>query len=102
VNLRNLNITLEEEERQATLLALAILCLQRPGWDDMLGRIADKLHGREMWESFKLLNEDKVWPFSREPSTTCPICGLVSFNPNDIEHRYCGHCHKFHADMVKS
>lgn len=27
---------------------------------------------------------------------TCPKCGWVSHNPNDIEFRYCGHCHEFH------
>ena len=26
----------------------------------------------------------------------CPDCGAVSFNKNDIEHRYCGRCHTFH------
>ncbi len=26
----------------------------------------------------------------------CLICGFVSYNPNDIEHRYCGNCHFFH------
>lgn len=26
----------------------------------------------------------------------CKICGLRSFNRNDVENRYCGFCHKFH------
>lgn len=34
-----------------------------------------------------------------ERSITCPQCGLTSHNPNDIRAKYCGHCHKFHADM---
>jgi rubrerythrin len=25
----------------------------------------------------------------------CPICGAVSYNLNDLLHRYCGHCHRF-------
>jgi len=29
-------------------------------------------------------------------SITCPRCGRTSFNPNDIEQRYCGNCHRFH------
>lgn len=29
------------------------------------------------------------------PSFTCPRCGAVSFNPNDIRERYCGRCHVF-------
>ena len=26
----------------------------------------------------------------------CLFCGLISYNLNDINNRYCGHCHKFH------
>jgi hypothetical protein len=58
----DITITLDEGQRQATLLALALLCLQRPGWDFMLGEIADKLNGREMWKEFMHLNADVVKP----------------------------------------
>jgi len=27
---------------------------------------------------------------------TCPVCGKTSRNPNDVKHRYCGNCRKFH------
>ena len=27
-----------------------------------------------------------------QPSIMCPRCGMESFNPNDIEQGYCGHC----------
>jgi ribosomal protein S27AE len=27
---------------------------------------------------------------------TCPFCGAVSYNPNDIKFQYCGNCHRFH------
>jgi hypothetical protein len=47
---------LEEHDRQAILLALGILRNQRPGWDYMLGLIADKFSGREMMEEFSTLN----------------------------------------------
>jgi hypothetical protein len=30
-----------------------------------------------------------------EASYGCPTCGKVSFNPMDIEMRYCGACHRF-------
>lgn len=33
------------------------------------------------------------------PSITCPRCGWTSYNPGDIEHRYCGHCNNFHDQM---
>lgn len=26
---------------------------------------------------------------------TCPHCGRVSHNPNDLAHRYCGACHRY-------
>jgi hypothetical protein len=35
------------------------------------------------------------------PSITCPRCYRTSYNPNDIEQKYCGNCHMFHKDMPK-
>jgi hypothetical protein len=32
-------------------------------------------------------------------SITCPQCGMVSHHPKDIEEKYCGNCHQFHANM---
>lgn len=29
------------------------------------------------------------------PTHTCPHCGAVSHNPNDVANRYCGRCHHF-------
>lgn len=55
-----IQVSLEEEQRQATLLALAELALSRPGWDYMLGEIAELLQGREMFGEFKRLNADRV------------------------------------------
>lgn len=34
------------------------------------------------------------------PSFTCPECGRTSYNPNDIEQRYCGNCHWWTGDPV--
>lgn len=28
-------------------------------------------------------------------SFTCPVCGSVSYNPNDVRERYCGRCHGY-------
>jgi hypothetical protein len=30
---------------------------------------------------------------SLPPHFDCPRCGARSYNPNDIEHGYCGRCH---------
>lgn len=27
---------------------------------------------------------------------TCLDCGMTSWNPSDVEKRYCGNCHEFH------
>jgi rubredoxin len=32
----------------------------------------------------------------------CEICGLTSWNHNDIKHRYCGFCKRFHDDPVET
>lgn len=29
----------------------------------------------------------------------CLCCGLGSFNPNDVEERFCGFCNRFHDDV---
>jgi hypothetical protein len=29
----------------------------------------------------------------------CRKCNLTSHNKNDVENRYCGHCHVFHEDL---
>jgi hypothetical protein len=34
------------------------------------------------------------------PSFECPVCHAVSYNPGDIEHRYCGRCHAFTGDRI--
>jgi hypothetical protein len=44
---------LPESDRQAIVLALAELALRRPGWDQYLSGIADRMQGREMYDRFK-------------------------------------------------
>lgn len=31
-------------------------------------------------------------------SFTCPDCGYISHNPNDVRERYCGRCHWWTGD----
>lgn len=33
-------------------------------------------------------------------SITCLRCGTTSHHPEDVAHKYCGHCHVFHAEHV--
>jgi ribosomal protein L37E len=37
--------------------------------------------------------------FGPSPSFTCRDCGRTSYNLNDVKQRYCGHCHKFMAEL---
>ena len=37
---------------------------------------------------------------SSQPSITCPFCKRVSYHPEDVRHRYCGACHRFHDDEL--
>jgi ribosomal protein L37E len=30
----------------------------------------------------------------------CTVCGYVSYNPNDVREKYCGHCHCHHPVTV--
>lgn len=30
------------------------------------------------------------------PSIKCPKCKMVSYNINDIKHKFCGNCHEYH------
>ena len=32
-------------------------------------------------------------------SIQCLVCGLRSFNPNDVENKFCGHCHRYHVGI---
>jgi hypothetical protein len=58
-------ITLDESERQAVLLALAKLSLERPGWDHMLNQIALKMDNAigvraQMYDSFRALGDSRA------------------------------------------
>jgi hypothetical protein len=33
-------------------------------------------------------------------SFTCPLCGRVSYHPDDEKYRYCGACHLFTDDFI--
>lgn len=58
---------------------------------------------RAMWRSEKQRLEELayLWWLDYEnekliqPHITCPTCGMTSYNPNDIQYRYCGNCHAF-------
>ncbi|MDB6022975.1 MAG: hypothetical protein JWQ04_2832 [Pedosphaera sp.] len=114
----NHTIVLDERQRQAVLLALAHLAVERPGWDYMLTQIALLMDNRlpgdrpQMFEDFKRFHDPRKFhlPADHPPSEEtakyiitndgasigCKTCGRVSFNLNDVREKYCGFCHKFH------
>lgn len=50
-----------------------------PWWPNLLAEVTE-------WALATLKKDD-------EPSITCPQCGRMSFNSNDIENGYCIECH---------
>lgn len=36
--------------------------------------------------------------YAGAPAITCPRCLKTSHNPHDVEHQYCGFCHRFLND----
>lgn len=36
------------------------------------------------------------------PYIKCLVCGSISFSRGDVEFLYCGRCHKFHNDLMRS
>lgn len=34
-------------------------------------------------------------------SITCPVCGKISHNPNDVTHGWCGHCRAYTGAIVE-
>jgi uncharacterized protein YjbJ (UPF0337 family) len=63
---------------------------------------------QEMRENAEEMREtDRVITYAIETDAfgnrwiKCLICGLGSYNPHDVEQRYCGACHAFHDDLIK-
>jgi hypothetical protein len=52
----------DDADRQMLLLAMAELALRRPGWNWTLGRLAERLGGRDLFEAFKKTSADTVQP----------------------------------------
>lgn len=53
----------------------------------------DEIMKKYMWEDPEGYINDKY------PSIKCPQCEIVTYNTNDIAHKYCGNCHEYHEHM---
>jgi len=73
--------TIDEGQRQAVILALAELSIDRPGWYAMLGELAAKYStapqledGRALFEEFRRLRADAHIPRRRAVISVDPAC----------------------------
>jgi len=44
----------------------------------------------EIFETFEIVK------IGGQKGIRCLICGMISYNENDIKNEYCGNCHQFH------
>lgn len=68
-------VSVDEGERQVILLALAELALERPGWDYMLGELAERFQGRPMFDGFKHSNADRIVGIAAKLRKVASQCG---------------------------
>jgi len=91
----NVTLDLEESDRQLVLLALAVLSLRSPGFDDALNRIAiriDNVSGEraKTYDNFRVCRGDIESPYETPPP-------LLWFADQGI---YSGHRSYITEDMV--
>lgn len=53
--------------------------------------------GAQVRVLFPALGSAGCLVFPELPAITCSQCGLTSWNPEDVERRFCGSCHVFYA-----
>ena len=60
-------------------------------------------------EEVRALEElERAWGLRQQqkraaiPSIVCPVCSARSYNPKDVEHRYCARCRGYHDDMIRA
>jgi len=37
---------------------------------------------------------------TKQPSITCPVCDMTSYNPNDVREGYCGNCNDYTSHRI--
>lgn len=56
----------------------------------------DKLRAEvEVMRAWFSISRETLW---NGTSYTCPRCGAVTWNKNDLANKYCGKCHRFESD----
>lgn len=57
----------------------------------------------DLQESLRQMHAGEVREFRvvrPADSITCPVCGMTSYNPHDVEKGWCGNCHAWTADWT--
>jgi ribosomal protein L37E len=66
--------------------------------------MASKEFYAEITQRFREKGDNRTYvmgTFDNDDFIACLICGLESFNENDIKEKYCGNCKIFHEPIVK-
>lgn len=65
---------------------------------DIARRVTDEVLGEGTYADLNKGNPDPgvqaAIKRAEQPSITCPVCDMTSYNPNDIREGYCGNCHE--------
>lgn len=72
---------------------------------DIARRVTDEVLGEGTYDDLNKGNPDPgvqaAIERGKQPSITCPVCGMTSYNPNDIREGYCGNCHDWTQEPSK-
>lgn len=47
-------------------------------------------------DTYELIEDGRGQSTGECDAIKCLVCGMVSYNPHDVEQKYCGSCHQFH------
>ena len=65
-------------------------------WFDPHTRCTWPIHSEH--PRYRILDIHITSPVTVRFALVCLLCFKITHNPNDVQHRYCGHCHKFLED----
>lgn len=92
------NVLTSEKQRACAVMCDSCVADELPpleaiefSGDDVIYHPLEELEDAPPPQSYVLVRDDRG-----RPGIECLRCGLTSWNINDVDHRYCGHCRQFH------
>lgn len=92
------NVLTEEKQRACAVLCESCFDDRAPpieaiefSGDDVVYHPLEELEDAPPPQSYVIVRDNRG-----RPGIECLHCGLVSWNINDVDHRYCGNCRQFH------